>query len=145
MGKFAAQVSKWARESERRMVAIMRESAQRVIEEANRPRAKGGRMPVDTGFLRSSGVASLSSMPPIRADAVPGSAARYDAGDAYSLTISGWDGEQPLYYGWTAAYAAYVEYGTERMRPAAFMRSAAAQWQRIVREVEREAKARAGG
>jgi len=120
----------------------MRESAQRVIEDANTPKAKGGRMPVDTGFLRSSGLASTQSMPQIRADARPGSAAHYRAGEAYSLVIAGWNGKSPLYYGWTASYAAHVEFGTYKMAPSAFMRGAAAKWGAIVKQVEREAKAR---
>jgi hypothetical protein len=45
--------------SEKRMTALMRQSLQDVINIMQEPVAKGGRMRVDTGFLRSSGQGSL--------------------------------------------------------------------------------------
>jgi hypothetical protein len=129
--KFGAQVNAWARKSERRLEAIFKESAQRVIEQAQTPRGAGGNMPVDTNFLRASGQASLTGWPsgPSRQDESPG---QFD----YSITIAGARIGQTIYFGWTAEYARYME------QRYSFMRSAAQNWGSIVNAVTREAQVR---
>lgn len=128
------------------MEAVFRESAQRVIAEAQRPKGEGGRMPVDTGFLRASGQVSLSGPPLIRQgfvppnDAKPGSYA-YNA-SPIALQIAGAKLGGTIWFGYTAAYAAAREYGARGQAPDAFVRGAAQQWQQIVKDVIREAKAR---
>jgi hypothetical protein len=137
--KFGAQVNAWARKSERRLEAIFKESAQRVIEQAqkvgpsvaNPGGGEGGLMPVDTNFLRASGQASLTGWPsgPSRQDESPG---QFD----YSITIAGARIGQTIYFGWTAEYARYME------QRYSFMRSAAQNWGSIVNSVTREAQVR---
>lgn len=131
MPKFSAQVAAWANKSERRLEAIFKESAQRLIEQAQTPRGAGGKMPVDTGFLRASGQASLTGWPsgPSRQDEGMGA---FD----YTVTIAGARLGTTIYWGWTAEYAPYME---ERY---AFARSAAQNWNGIVSAVVREAMAR---
>lgn len=131
MARFDAQVKAWAQKCDRRMGAIFKESAQRVIEIAQTPVGAGGKMPIDTGFLRASGQASLSGWPsgPSRQDEGMG---QFD----YTLTIAGARLGSTIYWGWTAEYATNME------EKYAYMRSAAQQWQGIVSKVVREAMAR---
>ena len=60
---FSAQVDDWIAKSERLSMAVLQQATQAVINEANTPVAKGGRMRVDTGFLRNSLKANIGSMP----------------------------------------------------------------------------------
>lgn len=142
MSSFSAAIDAWARKSEARLSAVVKESAQRVIAQAQEvgpsatnPDSVGtGKMPVATGFLRASMVANIGSMPagPVNGGQV---AYRYDNG-MVTMTIAGMRLGDTLFAGWSAQYAPIMEqrYG--------FMRSAAQGWQRIVREVTDEAKAR---
>lgn len=114
--------------SEKRMIALMRQSLQDVIDNAQQPAAKGGRMRVDTGFLRASGQASLTGMPtgPARGDpnAKPG---QYGwNGDAVVAAIGKLKMGAVLYFGWTANYAQYREIYD------GFLEGALQHWQRIV-------------
>lgn len=65
---------------------------------------EGGRMRVDTGFLRASGQASLNGMPqgPTRGD--PDKTYPYDTGSVI-LAIGTLQLGATFYFGWTAAYA----------------------------------------
>lgn len=63
MSNFKQQVIDFQRKAELAMRATLRESAQDLTEEALEPKAKGGRMPVDTGALRNSFVAGVNSFP----------------------------------------------------------------------------------
>ena len=137
--KFGAQVNAWARKSERRLEAIFKESAQRVIEQAqtvgpsvaNPGGGAGGKLPVDSGFLRASGQASLTGWP-VGPSRVEDGMGQFD----YSITIAGAKLGQTIFWGWSAAYAGIAEerYG--------FMRSAAQNWGSIVSAVTREAQVR---
>lgn len=141
--RFSATVDRWVRKSKARGEAIFKESAQRTIEMSQEqgpslknPGGGGGRLPVDSGFLRASGQASLSGMPtgPKRA---PTGKARYDYNsDDATLTISRARLGDTIHFGWTAAYARKMEakYG--------FQRSAVQAWRRTVSEVVAEAKRR---
>ena len=119
-------------EVEARAIEVLRQAAHDTIETAQVPVRKGGRMRVNTGFLRKSGAASINSLPagPTRGDpkALPGS---YDNGDG---DISGLVEAlarlkigDTLYFGWTAEYA--------RAREATdmFMENAVARWQQFVK------------
>jgi hypothetical protein len=122
-GKFASQVEAFADKSKRRQLAIFRESVQRVSHESNTPQAQGGKMPVDTGFLRNSQGASLTGLPATGAQPV----------ELVLLTTKVGD---TIWVGWTAEYAKYME------ARYAFMRSAAQNWQFIVKRVTEEVKTR---
>lgn len=129
---FSAQIEQFGKNAVAKATAVARQSAQDVRNEMIRDRGTGGRMRVDTGFLRRSLMESTSAMPRINPKAVPGEVANYSAPPAVSLVIAGWEMGQPLYMGFTAAYAAYREYGTSSQPPDAFVRTAAAQWRQIV-------------
>jgi hypothetical protein len=116
------------------LMAVTRQAINDMVDEATLPVAKGGRMPIDTGFLRKSGAAEIGSWPtgPSRGD--PDAAKGfYDTGDGAGsdnpsliLALGRWKPGDTLYYGWTAEYAAPQE--AKRM----FMEDAAAKWARFV-------------
>jgi hypothetical protein len=95
-------------------------SIQDVIAAAQTPVAKGGNMPVDTGFLRNSLVSGLNG-------------GFENAGpDAYAVTIAQMDSGDVARFGWTAEYAEHQEYGTSKMTGRHFAGSAVARWQEFV-------------
>lgn len=154
MSSFSAQVADWVREVEEYQTAVFREAAQRVSEEMLTPRKAGGNMPVDTGYLRASALASTSQMPVMRANAVPaeGASYPYNAG-AVSLAIAGAELGDTIYVGFTAAYARRMNYGftgTDKLgrqysqRGYLFVEQAAQRWQVIVSQVEAELAQRLG-
>lgn len=134
---FGAQVDAWVRETEQRMTAVFRESARRTISTAL------SYTPVDTGFLRASVRVSLQSMPPVDPKAT-GSGPAAPGGD-YVMAIAGAELGQTIYAGWTAAYGPFVEFGTSKMAPRAFVARAAAQWPATVRQVSQELRSRVQG
>jgi hypothetical protein len=99
---------------EKRTTAVVRMSVQDVINDAQTPTGKGGRMRVDTGFLRASGQASLTGMPtgPSRGELKEKHA--YDDGNrppdpSVELSVNTMQPGDKLYFGWTANYAKYRE------------------------------------
>lgn len=129
---FAAQIDEWARQSKERLEAVFHEATQRTVSLAIEY------TPIKTGFLRASIRGSLSAMPSLQAanDAGP---VRQANGDIL-LTIIGSELGQTIFIGYTAAYAAHVEYGTSKMAPRRFVGKAAAQWQATVNQVVSELK-----
>ncbi len=133
---FSAQVDGFVLKSKARMTAVFRESVQRVGEEANTTVHEGGKLPIDTGFLRSSYSASLSGMP-FGMGEPPDRDAKYRYDPAHiDLVINQAGIGDAIYGGWTANYARVQD---ERN---GFMRSAAQRWASIVEGVVREIKAR---
>lgn len=137
---FSAQVDARVAVYKKRLRAIMRSSCQDLAEEVTTPRAKGGNMRVKTGFLRASLMASTAAMPSTRPGNVPPESALngaydFDA-DTVNLIIAGMMPGDPLYLGFTAAYARPREYKD------GFVRLAAQNWQDIVsRNVQRSIQA----
>lgn len=131
---FAASVGAFVAQSEQRMDAVFRESVQRTIEEAQTPVGKGGKMRVDTGFLRNSGAASLSGMP----SGLSRPRGKGDKGEPQDVdaVIAGAPRGATIWFGWTANYARPREYVD------GFLRSAAQNWQKTVETVAAELKAR---
>ena len=125
--------------------AVFKESAQAVVSEMQRPRAKGGRMRVDTGFLRNSLLASTSAMPSIIPGSGPSDGATYSFDEsAIEAVIAGAELGETIYVGYTASYAGYREYGARGQAPDAFVRTATQQWQSIVDSKAAELKKRLG-
>lgn len=144
-GKFAAQVGAWVAKTKARQEAVFKESAQRVIVVMQTPVAKGGNLPVDTGFLRASLMATIGP-PTASTTPNPGGEGKhsYDAG-AVSLVIANASITDTITVVYTANYARFQEYGAHGKPGRRFVALAAQQWQAIVAEVAREAQARAGG
>jgi len=128
-GKFEAQVAEFARLTKEKMLLVVKQSAQDVFEAAQVPKAQGGNMPVDTGFLRNTMVSSLSG------------GAGLQGPDAYVAVIAGMDLGDSVFGGWTASYARHVEYGTSKMAGSFFALRAAMEWQAIVARNVQKAQA----
>ena len=126
-----ADLDKWVTKTEKRMNAVFKESAQRVALEVK------SRTRVDTGFLRSSLLASTSSMPVIDRDARPVAGNVYaNRNEQIALVIAGASLGQTIYLGFVASYAGIREYHD------GMVKMTAQRWPMIVREVVAEAKAR---
>lgn len=98
-----AELGEWAEKTELRMEAVIKTSLQDLSEEVQRKRAKGGRMPVDTGFLANSAGAALNTVP-----ASDGSY-EYNQGTT-SLIINRLRIGDTFYFGWSANYAKYMNH-----------------------------------
>lgn len=126
---FSASVEAFTGKTKRQMRDVFAESVQDVIEIAQTPKAKGGRMPVDTGNLRSSLASGLN-----------GSFGNIGA-DSYAVTLTGLELGDIARFAWTADYARRMELGfngtdslgrTYEQSGNHFVGSAAAQWPQIV-------------
>ena len=126
-----ANLDQWAKKSKARMLAIAQTATQSVIDDAQRPVGKGGRMRVDTGFLRASGQASLSGLPtgPSRKGEAFGE-------QDHAAIIGQLQLGNSLWFGWTAEYAKYRE-GYD-----AFLALAVQNWQSYVNAAVAEGKRR---
>jgi len=124
----SATVEDWVRKSKERMLAVMQSSIQDVVDNAQQPTAKGGRMRIKTGFLRASARASLEgfpSGPSVRpADAAINSYT-YN-GEAISAALIKMKFGDTFYFGWTANYARYRELYD------GFLETSAQNWARYV-------------
>lgn len=119
-GKFTASIKGWSDRAKQSAELIFKQSAQDVFEIAQTPVAKGGNMPVDTGYLRNSLAMTLNG------SSVSGGA------DAYVLAVASAELSDAIFGGWTADYARHVEYGTQGRSGRFFMRGAAQRWAAIV-------------
>lgn len=63
LSRFEQQVLAWQRKAEAAMTATLKEAAQDLTEKMLTPKAKGGRMGVDTGALRNSFAGAVNSIP----------------------------------------------------------------------------------
>ena len=136
-GDFADQVKAITEKAKARQAAIFKGSAARVYERASLPKAQGGRMPVDTGFLRNSGKASLEGVPTSESLDPPLAFAKMKVGDTVTV-------------GWTAVYALRMEHGfvgedslgrKYAQQGNAFLMTQVQNWSFIVAEVTKEVEA----
>ncbi|MEZ2220763.1 hypothetical protein [Rhizobium sp. RCC_161_2] len=102
---FSAQVGAWAAAELERAEAVLQTAAQTVANEVRTPVAEGGRMPIKTGNLRRSLMASTSTMPTM----VEGKQTFSDGG--VDLVIAGAELGGIIYLGFQAAYAARLNFG----------------------------------
>ena len=143
-GNFSATVSRWVQKTKGAPIAVFRESTQRFVNLMQKPEAAGGRMPVDTGFLRSSLQGSKTQLNLRLKSGDPEGNYNYQP-QQITLVIGSINSGETLYLAYGAVYAMPQEFGGNGRRPKAFVRGAAAEWQRIVSEVSREAEARYSG
>jgi hypothetical protein len=117
---FTASVESFVETSLLFHTAVLKQSAQDFGEDAQRPTGKGGRMRVDTGFLRNSHVSGLNG------------STSMSGPDSYVLTIAQMKLGDILNGGWTADYAVHREFGARGQAPDFFARGAAQKWQSFV-------------
>ena len=136
--RFTVAVDAWVLECKERLLKVARQSIADVIEEAqtagpsvaNPSGGKGGKMPIDTGFLRASGRSNIGSLPygPSRGMKTE----KYPSPDDYrtegttSVNLGKLAVGDVYYFGWTAEYAPAIELRY------AFLDSAMQNWQAIV-------------
>lgn len=130
----AGNLDAWVLKVNARIEGVAKTATQRVIHAAQVPTAKGGRMRVDTGFLRNSGVMQIGSMPSGPSEQSEGMGAGGD--QQVTLAVAGWKLDGPIYFGWTASYARFRE------SKDGFLRVAAADWQKFINEATAEMKRR---
>ena len=137
---FSADVDAFVQQTNKRMRALVLQSTEDLINQAQTPVAKGGKMRVDTGFLRASGQVSLTGMPsgPTRGDTnKDGSKRKYRVSDfSASAKLTGFQLGETIFFGWTAEYAKYREAYD------GFLYSAIQNWQSIVNRVAEQIKQR---
>lgn len=131
---FSATVDAFVAETRKRLSALGKQSVIELINQVQKPVAKGGKMRVDTGFLRASGKLSLTGMPtgPERGDKDK----KYSTPTVAVVDLAGWQPGQTIYFGWTAHYAKYREAYD------GFLISGIQNWQAIVNSVAARIKAR---
>jgi hypothetical protein len=136
MGRFSRDVDAFIKKVHQRYRAVARTAVQDTVAIAQRTEGEGGRMRVDTGFLRASIQGALGVTPPsgpVRPPKGTGKGeyvGRLVAGEPLSVTLLKWDplkGQQ-ITVGWTANYARHREYQD------GFLRGAVEQWSTTVRK-----------
>lgn len=138
MGKFHATIDAFVAKNTKVLREIQNQSVQEVIRRAQLSDDKGGRMRVDTGFLRASGQLSLNGVPS-GPSVKPNDAIKDDP--RYNFTASpivvalaAAPIGAEIHFGWTANYARYREYQD------GFLRVAVQQWPSIVDQVTKQLK-----
>ena len=118
-----------------RLLAVVRTAISAVVDDAQTPVAKGGKMRVDTGFLRSTGLADVNKPPsgPTHGDKNQ----KYNWGGNYlNIALSKMKIGDSFYFGWTANYAKYREAFD------GFLESALQRWQNHVDDAITRLKAK---
>lgn len=133
---FAATVSAWAAQSEKRLEAAHRRSIELLADEMRETKPNGGRLPFQTGNLARSLMASTQGMP----QAAEGAAVFLKDQDVGAVTAT-LDLDQPIWIGYQAIYARRQNYGfvgadslgrVYNQAGSYFVEGAIANWQQIV-------------
>jgi len=124
-----ANLDQWTKKTEKRIDAVLKDSAQSVIAVAQVQKFKGGRMPVITGLLRNSLVSTIAG----------GASAQGE--ESYIMVAAQMKGGDLASFTWTAEYAAAVNNGNRGRPGAHFVEGAVDQWPAIVRASIAKAKA----
>lgn len=126
---FSEQIKGWRNKTSLRMQLVFQESVQELVLQANEPRAKGGNMPIRTGFLVNSTSAAINSVPTGQSVAPDNySQSSWDMTD-FLLVVNAAEIGDRVTVGYTANYAQYME------ARYAFLRLAAQNWPQIVKGV----------
>lgn len=142
---FAASVSEWAQKELGAAEAIFQTAAQAVASEVTTPVAEGGSMPVISGNLRRSLMASTAEMPSIK----PEQKEFTDSG--IELVIAGAEIGSTVFLGFQAGYSARVNFGfvgtdslgrVYNQTGRAFVDKVAQRWPEIVKEAETAVRSR---
>lgn len=134
---FSAQVADWVARSEEKLSLVVKFAAQDLFEDVLLPVGEGGRMRVDTGFLRASARVTLDNPILQQQDNPTGSRPKEERGipiysiddGAINLVINRMKPGQTLFMTFTANYARHREYGVRGRSPDAFVSSHTALWQ----------------
>lgn len=146
---FADQIDDWVAETEARMLAVFRASSQRVAKEMTTTRLEGGRLPILTGNLRRSFLASTTSLP-----ATASGDKLFESAQNYGLVIASVQLGGKVYMGFQANYARRQNYGFTGVDSRGrsynvpgnfFIEYVASLWPQIVAEVAAQIQSRVAG
>lgn len=137
MSTFEAQVAEWALSVEGAIDVVFKEACQELVSELNTL------VPVDTGFLRSSLMASTTAMPLLSRDN-PGQGSFSPDVATIELVIAGAEAGDTLYLGYTANYGAYVHAGVNGRPGRPWVAMVAQRWPQIVAMVSARVRSRLG-
>lgn len=106
--EFITQIDNFVIKSEDRLLAVVKEAIAETADEVQTPKAKGGKMPVRSGFLRSSGLGAVNKIPsgPTRGD--PSLTYQW-SGNSIELELEKLQIGDTFTFGWTAVYAGVQE------------------------------------
>ncbi len=144
---FAAQVSEWVKQEKEREAAVLRTAAQMVANDVRIAREAGGRMPVDTGNLKNSLMASTTAMPTVD----QGEKEYPDNTGEIELIIADLSIGETLFLGFQAAYGPRMEYGfvgadslgrIYNQQGFGFVAAAAQDWPQTVKRAEEKVRGR---
>jgi hypothetical protein len=130
MGSFADQVATFVKNANEASREVFRESAIELV------RQMQALVPVDSGFLRASLVASNSEVPMSNLEN-PGGTHAYDP-ESIELVIRSTKLGGVLHLGYRAKYAPFVHYGAEGRAPHPWMQMVAQRWSQIVDDKVKE-------
>ena len=128
-------LDQWTKKTEKRIDAVLKDATQSVVAIAQQTKAKGGRMPVDTGNLRNSLQSSVAG------------GAMGEGASSYILVAGNMKGGDLATFTWgndDVPYARPVNNGNRGRPGAHFVEGAVDQWPAIVRASIAKAKARVG-
>ena len=141
MANFSDQVGAWAAQTKRRLDAVYARSVEILGEELSTTTAEGGNVPIQTGNLANSLLASKSGMPPTSSGPF--------AGSNVGLITATIRANQTVWLGYQATYARRVNSGfvgadgrgrVYNQQGAHFVESAVAKWPQIVNQAVSEIK-----
>jgi len=95
-------------DTEERLLKVIKKAIYEAIEDAQTPLSKGGKMRVDTGFLRRTGSASLEGIPQGPSRGEKGKTYAWNS-DYLNIILAKLKIGDTFYWGWTAHYAKYRE------------------------------------
>lgn len=122
---FSDDVKKWAKENEVTLETYLREYGQSLMEKAVQ------NTPVVEGFLRNSWNVSLNAPPMVQGTARTADKSGQQAVARAILALSAMDVGDTAYFINGAKYARFVEYGTSRMAPRAYVRKTLSQVKQV--------------
>ncbi len=137
-------IGEWAKQTQERIEAVHKRSIELLAEEMIRTKANGGRLPVDTGNLARSQLASQVAMPKTSEGPFSGS--------NVGAVVATMDVTKPIYISWQAVYSRRMNYGfvgadsLGRVYNQAgnyFLEGAIAQWPQLVAAAVADVKANA--
>lgn len=137
MEGFSATVEDWCRKVLGAEEVIFKEACQELVIQLN------ALVPIDTGFLRASLLASTTAMP-VLSVSNPGQGTFSPDIGAIELVIAGADIGDTIYLGYSANYGAHVHYGANGRPGRPWVSMVAQRWQSIVDAKAAEVKARLG-
>ncbi len=138
---FTGTISAWATQERARMEAVFRTAAQDIYAELRLTVFQGGRLPIDTGNLRRSFMASTAQIP----NRGEGQTVFPDYGPQSEMVIANAPLGSTIYIGSQAAYAARMNYGfvgtdslgrSYNQKGYGFLDAAQQRWPQIVKEAE---------